>query len=108
MAPQGVQKPPSDRPTSPHSNTLSLVRIFRGLCIALSILWMVLFHVGIMTQASFRVPFRVKLIHSIITIISVIAVILCLRGRARVVLGWLMVFLAVWTLWGYWRLPALL
>lgn len=103
MAPQGLQKYPSDRPTFPHRNALSLVRIFRGSCIALSILWMVLFHVGIISQAPFRVPFRVKLSNTIITVISVIMLIFCCRGRARVVLGWLMVLLAVLTLWGYWN-----
>jgi hypothetical protein len=104
MALQGFQKHPSDRATSPHGHTLSMVRIFRGLCMALSLLWMVFFHVGIIGSAPFRVPFRVKLLHSIITVIAVIVFILCIRGDGRVVFSVLMLLLGVWALWGYWYL----
>jgi hypothetical protein len=81
-------------------------RALRGVGVSLSLLWFVLFHVGIISQAPFRVPFRVRLGHTIITVLVVSIFVLCLRGLARTVLGWLMVLFAVWTLWGYWRLPA--
>jgi hypothetical protein len=68
----------------------------------LSLLWFVLFHVSIISQAPFRVPVRVKLIHTIIIVLAVSVLILCLRGRTRIVLGLWIVLFAVWTLWGYW------
>src|SRR4051794_2916160 len=65
----------------------SWLRILRGVCVALSILWMVLFHVGIISQAPFRVPFRIKLLHTIITFTLVSMCFFCLRGRSRIVIG---------------------
>ncbi len=104
MASQSSQKPPSDRTSVLHS--LSLIQIFRCLGIVLPILWIGLFHIGIVSQAPFRVSFRVKIIHTIITAFFVLFFISCLSGRIRIVLGCLMVLVAAWTLWGYWRLPA--
>jgi hypothetical protein len=80
-------------------------RALRGVGMGLSLLWFVLFHVGIISQAPFRVPVRVKVNVTIITVLAMATLVLCLRGRSRIVIGWLMTLFAIWTLLGYWMVP---
>jgi hypothetical protein len=80
-------------------------RALRGVGVGLSLIWFVLFHVGIISQAPFRVPVRMKVRVTVITVLAMTTLVLCLRGRSRIVIGCLMMLFAVLSLWGYWMVP---
>jgi hypothetical protein len=80
-------------------------RVLRGMGVGLSLLWFVFFYVVIPTSAPFRLPVPVKVRLTGITVLSVMILILCLRGRARIIIGSLTALFVAWTLPGFWGLP---
>ena len=82
-------------------------RMLRGVGCALSITWIVCFHVCVINQAFILVPLGAKCGFSGVTVATVPVMVICLRGWPRFALGLPFLFVVVWTLWGYWALPPL-
>jgi len=80
----------------------SCTRVLRGIGCTLSALWLVMFHIGTLNQAPFRVPFRVKMSATVIAIFAVVVMVLCLRGWWRFWVGLLFAMATLWSLWLYW------
>jgi hypothetical protein len=86
--------------------SFSPIRVLRGIGCALSILWLVILHVG-MSSAPRRMPFNVKMTNTIIGALAIFVMFLCLRGWSRYALAFPFLVVVVWTLWIYWPLPLL-
>ena len=78
-------------------------RVLRGLGIGLSLLWFVLIWIVIPGTSPRSPPYRVWLAHTLITILATTLLVLCLRGRSRIVIGSLATLLTIWWVWDYWH-----
>jgi len=83
-------------------HVFSWTRVLRGIGCTLSALWLMMFHIGTLNQAPFRVPFRVKMSATVVAVFAVAVMVLCLRGSWRIWVGLPFALGASWSLWLYW------
>lgn len=79
-----------------------VMNVLRGVACALSALWLLMFHVGALSQAYFRVPFPMKMADTFMGIVATLVMLLCLRGRWKYGIGLPFAILVLWSLWLYW------
>lgn len=84
---------------------LSWGRVLRGLVCAIAVSLVMLRHIdtGSIDKWMLPVPWRVKVSLTVESVVAVIIMLVCLRGRARWYLGIPFVILNAWSLWGFWR-----
>jgi hypothetical protein len=88
--------------TARDARAFSWKRVFRGLACGLSVCWLLLFYVSGAAMNPTHTPLRAKAVNTAVTIISVLPILLVLRGRLRYILVALLLFVVSWTLWSYW------